>query len=50
MSDACIVCECEAVDTSDWFYCRKIAEYVCPWCIKEMWQIRDRRSKANEMD
>ena len=41
MSDACIICECEAVDTEEWFFNKKIHEFVCPWCIKDMHKIKE---------
>ena len=43
MSDSCIICECEAVDTADWYYCEKTCEYICPWCVKEMYNIKQER-------
>lgn len=41
MSDACIVCECEAVDTEEWYFNKKIHEFVCPWCVKDMKIVKD---------
>ena len=45
MTDSCIVCECDAIDTSDWYYCAKTCEYVCPWSVKEMHDIKISREK-----
>ena len=40
MSDVCLICECEAVDNSDWYYCEKNCEYICPWCVEDMEKIK----------
>lgn len=47
MTDACIICETEAICLDDWYVQFElvhglvaIIECVCPWCVKEYIQIR----------
>ena len=40
MSDACYICQTEAVDTEDWYFNEKSHEYVCPWCVRDLISIR----------
>lgn len=47
MVDACKVCECEAVDTTNWFFCEAEQEYVCPWCVKEMYKLKDHKENCD---
>ncbi len=42
MTDCCIVCETEAVDNADWYYCEKSTEFICPWCVEDIHKIRER--------
>jgi len=41
MTDACIVCETEPIDDSDWYRCESTMEVVCPWCVKDMHNIKE---------
>ena len=41
MTDSCIVCETEPIDDSDWYRCESIMEVVCPWCVKDMHNIKE---------
>ena len=43
MTDACINCECEAVDTEEWYFNKVSMEYICPWCVQEMHKLKEHK-------
>jgi len=44
MSEHCMICECEPVDESDWYRCEATTEMVCPWCVIDMHNNKDRKT------
>ena len=41
MTDSCFICQCEAIDISDWYFNEKNYEFICPWCVKDMEKLRE---------
>lgn len=48
MSDACLICETEAISLDDWYLKTTSAhgqivviECICRWCVKDMHEIRE---------
>lgn len=48
MTDACIICQTEAVCLDDWYLKTEpahgkiaIIECVCPWCVRDFIKIRE---------
>ena len=53
MTDSCIICETDADNLDDWYVQFEmshglvaIIECVCPWCVKDMYEIRKRVLKS----
>jgi len=40
MTDSCLICECEPIEDSDWYRCKKTLEVICPWCVNDMIKIK----------
>jgi len=41
MSDYCLICECEPIESDGWFKEVNGEEVICSWCIKDMLEGKD---------
>lgn len=41
MADNCIICECEAIDTKEWFFNEYNYEFICNFCVKDLHDISE---------
>ncbi len=50
MTDYCIICECEPIEAKppgmifSWFREVEGCECICPWCVKDMDENKDRKT------
>ena len=49
MTDYCVICFTEAVDSTDWFYNDKKCEHICHLCIEDARKLFDSKHTPEQV-
>lgn len=41
MTDSCLICQTEPIESDDWFLNPITLEVICPWCVKDMVTVKE---------